>query len=63
MSGLANRFGDPPEAVARYVASLLGVLGDRDPWEVQEAQVARLAEAVAGLDGAALRAPEAPGKW
>jgi len=60
---LANRFGDPPEAVARYVSSLLGVLGGRDPWEVQEAQVARLAEAVAGLDDAALRTPEAPGKW
>lgn len=63
MADLANRFGDPPEAVASYVASLLAVLGDRDPWQVQEAQPARLAEAVAGLDDAALRTPEAPGKW
>lgn len=62
-TGLSNPFGSSPEAAAEYVAALLGLLGDRDPWRVQEAQPAALAEAVAGLDDAALRAPEAPGKW
>ncbi|HEX2187614.1 MAG TPA: DinB family protein [Longimicrobiaceae bacterium] len=63
MTLLSNPFSSARDAAAEYVAELLGILGARDPWEVWEAQPARLAAAVAGLDDAALRVPEAPGKW
>ena len=46
-----------------YAESLYGLLGSRDPLEVQEELVAWLAERTTGLDDAALRRPEAPGKW
>lgn len=59
----ANRFGGTPEETSQYVAGLLTLLGDRDPWAVQEEQVGLVEAAVAGLDEAALRTPEAPGKW
>lgn len=51
------------EDAERYIARLLQLLGDRDPFEVQRELVARLRELVDGLDDAALRQPEAPGKW
>jgi uncharacterized damage-inducible protein DinB len=51
------------EEAARYIERLLGLLGDRDPFEVQNELVERLRELVAGLDESALRQPEAPGKW
>ena len=46
-----------------YAESLYALLGDREPLEVQAELVARLAERTCGLDDAALRRPEAPGKW
>lgn len=61
------RFTNPadaaPEAAAAYVRALLDLLGDRDPLAVQRQTVAAVRAAVAGLDEAALRRPEAPGKW
>jgi uncharacterized damage-inducible protein DinB len=51
------------EDAERYIARLLGLLGDRDPFEVQKELVERLRELVDGLDESALREPEAPGKW
>jgi hypothetical protein len=42
---------------------LLETLGDRAPLPVQESTVAALEKSLAGLDDAALRRPEAPGKW
>jgi hypothetical protein len=50
-------------AASPYVARVLGRLGDRDPFQVQEALAGSLRAAAAGLDDAELRRPEAPGKW
>jgi hypothetical protein len=63
MSGFANPPRYAAETAQAYVASLLAVLGDRDPLEVMAATPAALREATAGLDAAAARAPEAEGKW
>jgi uncharacterized damage-inducible protein DinB len=46
-----------------YVAAILDLLGTRDPRAVLGETVTALRAAVAGLDNAALAAPEAPGKW
>jgi len=51
--------GDSPA----YIDALLAHLGDRDPLEAFAATPAALREATAGLSDAALRTPEAPGKW
>lgn len=51
------------EEAAAYVERLLALLGERDPFAVQEVLVDRLREAVSGLDAEALRRPEGPGKW
>lgn len=60
-------FSNPLNAAAAnaqtYIASLLDLLGDLDPVSVQESLVDEVERAVAGLDDAALRRPEAPGKW
>jgi hypothetical protein len=60
-------FSNPASAAAGaaegYVASLLMVLGDRDPMQVLDAQPGRLKEAVEGLDDAQVRIPEREGKW
>ena len=60
---LGNPAGMARENAGAYVRDLLGLLGDRDPFAVQEELVAALAELIAGLGAAALRRPEAPGKW
>src|SRR5690606_31756293 len=61
-----TQFGNPAatarEDAAAYTASLLAVLGNRDPLEVMREMPAALREAVTGLD-AELAVPEAPGKW
>ena len=46
-----------------YAESLFGLLGSRDALEVQEELVPWLSTRTAALDEAALRRPEAPGKW
>lgn len=51
------------DAAARYVQSLLEVLGDRDPIEVQSQLVVSLERETAGLALAQLRQPEKPWKW
>lgn len=51
------------DAAARYVQSLLDVLGDRDPIEVLSRLDVSLSEATAGLTSTRLRQPEKPGKW
>jgi hypothetical protein len=48
---------------APYIASLLTVLGDRDPFAVMEEQADALAAIGAGVPDPLLRRPEAPGKW
>ncbi|MBI1318446.1 MAG: DUF664 domain-containing protein [Candidatus Hydrogenedens sp.] len=46
-----------------YIEALLAYLGDRNPLDAFAATPAALRQAVAGLDDAALRTLEAPGKW
>ena len=46
-----------------YVRSILSLLGEQDPVEVQAKTVGRLRVAIAGLSAAALDRAEAPGKW
>lgn len=46
-----------------YAESLFGLLGSREPLEVQEELLPWLSARTVGLDDAALRRPEAPGKW
>jgi hypothetical protein len=41
----------------------MDLLGDRDPFAVLGEQVSALEGEIAGLNEAALRRPEAPGKW
>jgi hypothetical protein len=50
-------------AASEYIKALLTLLGDRNPFEVQENLLSALEAAVKGLDDAALRKPEKPGKW
>jgi hypothetical protein len=58
-----NPVGRAPEQAGAYVRSILDLLGDRDPLEVQARLAVALREAVAGLTSEQLRRPEAPGKW
>ena len=55
--------GRAPEQASAYVSSIIALVGDQDPLEVQ----ARLAEsvkaAIAGLSDTEMRRPEAAGKW
>jgi hypothetical protein len=59
----ANPAGSAASAAPTYVRALLDLLGDRDPLEIAAAQLAWLDRRTAGVDDAALRRPEAPGKW
>ena len=59
----ANPAGDAAAAAATYVRNLLDLLGEREPLGVLERTLEELPAAVAGLDEAALRRPERPGKW
>ncbi len=46
-----------------YRQAVLELLGDADPFAVQQSLVPALREAITGLSGEQLRTPEAPGKW
>jgi hypothetical protein len=50
-------------AAGAYVRALLEILGERDPLEVLAELDAWLDRRFAGVPEAALRRPEAPGKW
>ncbi len=63
MSEFSNPVGESGSAADAYVAALLALVGDRDPLEVQEELPQVLHQLTAGLDDAALRQPEKPGKW
>ena len=63
MAILSNRYGAAREEAQDYVASILGMLGDRDPFAVLAETADDVAAVVAGLSDAQLRQPEAPGKW
>jgi len=59
----SNPASQAKENAATYVNSLMDLLGDRDPFEVQSQQFAMLQAEIAGIDDARLRRPEKPGKW
>ncbi len=59
----SNPASSATESAEEYVGRLLGLLGDRDPLEVQGELVPRLRELVQGMSDSALRQREAPGKW
>lgn len=63
MSKFSNPVGEVGTAADAYVAGLLEVLGDLDPLAVQEELPDVLRQLTSGLDDAALRRPEKPGKW
>ena len=63
MSQFSNPAGGAEAAAASYVQALLDRLGGRDPVEVMAEQSGALEALVDGVDDAALRRPEAPGKW
>jgi hypothetical protein len=60
---LSNPAGDAKSAAAGYTKALLDLLGDRQPLDVLPHGPARVRELAASVDDAALRHPEAEGKW
>jgi len=63
MMSFTNPAGQAKAAASQYVRSLLELLGDRDPLQVQGELAAAVEALVAGLDDASMRRPEASGKW
>jgi len=63
MTSFANPAADAQAGAATYIASLLSVLGDRDPLAVMEEQPGVIATIAGNVPEALLRRPEAPGKW
>ncbi|HLT48631.1 MAG TPA: DinB family protein, partial [Rubricoccaceae bacterium] len=63
MSVFSNPLSYAPETADAYVRALFDVLGDQDPLDTMPRTPARLRDAVEGVPDAALRRPEAPGKW
>jgi hypothetical protein len=59
----SNPAGSAAASAGAYVRALLDVLGDRDPVEVLGELDGWLDRRFAGVPEAALRRPEAPGKW
>ncbi|MEK7729496.1 MAG: DinB family protein [candidate division KSB1 bacterium] len=63
MSSLSNPSSQASENAAAYIKLLMELLGERDPFAVQEELFFVLEKEIAGLDDAILRRPEKPGKW
>ena len=59
----SNPAGSAAASAGAYVRALLDLLGDRDPLEVLAELDGWLDRRLAGVPEAALRRPEAPGKW
>ena len=59
----ANPAGNAAAAAPAYVRALLDILGDREPLEVMPELVPWIEQRLRGMPDAALRRPEAPGKW
>jgi hypothetical protein len=59
----ANPAAGAAAAAASYVRALLELLGDRDPLAIAAELHSWLLRRTAGLDDAALRRAEGPGKW
>lgn len=63
MSIFSNRYSEAKQEAGDYTQAVLGLLGDRDPFDVLEHTPARLTKMVEGLSPADLARAEAPGKW
>jgi hypothetical protein len=63
MSEFANPAVGAPGQARAYTDAILGVLGQRDPFEVLRQTPGELRRALSGVAPRALSAPEAPGKW
>ena len=59
----SNPFGDDRRSQSAYVQALLALLGERDPFDVHAELIGWLERRLRGVPDAALRRPEAPGKW
>ena len=59
----SNPSANAAVAAASYVRALLDVLGSRDPLTVMAELMPWIEQRVRGVPDAALRRPEAPGKW
>ena len=63
MSIFTNAFGAAVHEADQYTASVLALVGDRDPIQVLEELPVALAEITRDMTGDELRVPEAPAKW
>jgi len=63
MSEFSNPAGRAPAAASAYVRAVTGLVGQRDPIEILNELAGWLEARTLGLDDAARRRPEAPGKW
>ena len=63
MSVFSNPAGRSIEHARQYVRAILGLLGDRDPFEVLHATPAALQRTLDERTPEQIRTPEAPGKW
>lgn len=63
MSEFANPAGSVGAAASAYTASLLELLGDRDPMRVMREMPEKLAKTVAEVPLDLIGVPEATGKW
>ena len=63
MSSFANPKSEAAANAGAYVASLLSLLGDRDPMLVMVELPDAVAALVQGMTDEELRTPERPGKW
>ena len=63
MSVFTNPAGQSIENAREYVSAILGLLGDRDPFEVLHATPAALQRTLDERTPEQIRTREAPGKW
>ncbi len=63
MSVFTNPAGRSLENAREYVSAVLGLLGDRDPFEVLRATPLALERTFDDFSLTQMRTPEAPGKW
>ncbi|HEX2443169.1 MAG TPA: DinB family protein [Vicinamibacterales bacterium] len=63
MSVFTNSSASSPEEVRQYVGAVLGLLGDRNAFDVLREMPAALASKLDGLSADQIARPEAAGKW
>lgn len=63
MSVFSNRFDSQPEEIDSYVASVLALVGGRNPMRILSETTGRVGELVGRCAAEVLRRPEEPGKW